>query len=269
LTHSPAIKGAELQCFELNVEHCRALVAIENHRDGFEITLSYCSLTEAGEPVLFEGIRRNRGPTSLYGCRFNMRPFAEALRGNARIKQFDTLSRERITEGDGVFLLRALAKNLGIKALILARIQITDEGWYVMCQSVANHPAIESLSLHKTASRSRPTNDTYLVMSEAEKTYRTQCLVEMLKVNTVVKEIDCLPDERDESIWRNEIVPRLEINKFRPRIGTVKKIQGTSRAPLFGRALHTVNDNDTFLYMMVNGNVDLLAELFPWVHEKS
>jgi hypothetical protein len=42
----------------------------------------------------------------------------------------------------------------------------------------------------------------------------------------------------------------------------MNKVLGTLRAPLFGRALHTVNDNDTFLLMMVKGNVDLLAELF-------
>jgi hypothetical protein len=261
LTHSPAIKGAELTQFGLDVEQCRALVAIENHRDGFEITLSYCSLTEAGEPVLFEGIRRNRGPTTLHGCRFNMRPFAEALRGNTRIKQFGSGSDVSITDGVVLFLLQALAENIGIEKLDLSYLSINDESWDVMCQSLANHPATEYIRVDWHNEHSRPPSST-LVMPEAKKTYRTQCLVEMLKVNTVVKEIDCLPDDRDQSIWRNEIVPRLEINKFRPRIGAVKKIQGTSRAPSFGRALHTVNDNDTFLYMMVNGNVDLFAGLF-------
>jgi len=46
------------------------------------------------------------------------------------------------------------------------------------------------------------------------------------------------------------------------------KTQGTLRAPLVGRAIHVVNDNDTFLYMMIRGNVDLFAELFPWAHEE-
>jgi hypothetical protein len=119
LTHSPAIKGAELQCFELNVEHCRALVTDEvMRREGFKIKLSYCSLTEAGEPVLFEGIRRNRGPTSLHGCRFNMRPFAEALRGNTRIKQFGSGSDVRITMESFFFCYRLWLKTLASKSWI-------------------------------------------------------------------------------------------------------------------------------------------------------
>jgi hypothetical protein len=49
----------------------------------------------------------------------------------------------------------------------------------------------------------------------------------------------------------------------------VKKTQGTLSAPFFGRALHALNDNNTLLYMMMNGNCDLFAELFPWAHEES
>jgi hypothetical protein len=85
----------------------------------------------------------------------------------------------------------------------------------------------------------------------------------MLNVNTTMKNITLHQDQRDENLWQNEIEPRLEINKFRPRIVAVEKAQGTLRAPLFGRALHAVNDNDTFLYMMITGNVDLLGEPSP------
>jgi hypothetical protein len=56
--------------------------------------------------------------------------------------------------------------------------------------------------------------------------------------------------------------PRLEMNKFRPRIAAVQNTKSTLRAALFIRTLHTVNDNITFVYMMVEGNVDLLADLF-------
>jgi hypothetical protein len=52
------------------------------------------------------------------------------------------------------------------------------------------------------------------------------------------------------------------MNKLRLRIVAVKKAQGTLRAPLFERSLHAVNDNNTFIFLMVKGNVDLFAELF-------
>jgi hypothetical protein len=101
-----------------------------------------------------------------------------------------------------------------------------------------------------------------MLMSEARKTSRTQFLVEMLKVNTTIIKIHLGSNECDDIIWQNEIKPQLEINKFRLRVAAVKKNQGTLRAPLFGRAVHAVNDNDSYIFMMVKGNVDLFAEIF-------
>jgi len=80
------IPQLNLLYFEFDEEHCRALVATEIVRDDVNIILSNCYLTEAGERVLCDGIRHNRGSTHLYKCPFNMRPLAEALRGNARKK---------------------------------------------------------------------------------------------------------------------------------------------------------------------------------------
>jgi hypothetical protein len=272
LTQSPDNLGVELRHFELNEEQCRALVTTnESGWDDFKIILNNCRLTEAGERVLLDGIRRNRGPTSLQSCRFNSQLLVEALRWNSRIKVFRCLfgGGFTVTDQDVLFLLRALAENLGIQELDLSHLSISDESWYVMCQSLANHPAIEYLDLRYTASshdaNSRPVRSAsiYMLMSEARNTHRIQCLVEMLNVNTTMKNITLHQDQRDENLWQNEIEPRLEINKFRPRIVAVEKAQGTLRAPLFGRALHAVNDNDTFLYMMITGNVDLLGEPSP------
>ena len=264
-TDSPEIK---LKHFELDEEHCQALVTIEGVREGLVISLHHCRLTEAGERVLFDGIRRNRGPTSLYGCRFNAQPLAEALNGHTRIQKFQCPDGEGITDEDVLFLFRTLAENLGIETLNLARIQILDESWNVLCQSLANHPAIEYLNLAYNASHNSSSQPmagcvgTYMVMSEARKTHRTQSLVETLKVNTTITAISLNPDQYENSIWRNEIEPRLEINMFRLRIVAVKKAQGSLRAPLFGRSLHAVNGNDTFIFMMVKGNVDCSLNSF-------
>jgi hypothetical protein len=83
--------------------------------------------------------------------------------------------------------------------------------------------------------------------------------VEMLKVNKCIGHIGIGSELRDNSIWQNKVKPRLEINKLRHRIVAVQKAQDPMRAPLFGRAVHAVNDNETFLYMMVKGNIDLVV----------
>jgi len=131
----------------------------------------------------------------LLGCCFNAQPLAEALIGHTRIKFFRWRSEEGIPDEDVLVLLRALAGNLGIETLDLARIQITDESWNVMCQSLANHSAFDRLDLAHTGGSRRPGSPvTYMAMSEARKTHRTLSLVEMLKVNTTITTISLDPD---------------------------------------------------------------------------
>jgi hypothetical protein len=84
-------------------------------------------------------------------------------------------------------------------------------------------------------------------MSKAKKTHRTQRLAEMLRGNGTISNISMRWDQHDENIWQRESTPQLKVNEVRPSIVAVKKAQGTLRAPLFGRALHAVSDNDTFL----------------------
>ena len=148
LTQRSDIPDIKLVSFELDEEHCRASVATENVKEDVNITLKHCHLTEAGERLLFDGIRRNLGPTSLQSCCFNTQLLADALRGNTRIKRFRCQCDHRLTDenvsftdDNFLFLLRALAENLGIEKLVLKCINITDESWDAMCQSLANHPA--------------------------------------------------------------------------------------------------------------------------------
>jgi hypothetical protein len=119
LTQSLAIPGLLLSCFELDEEHCRALMSAENTRENFWIVLRGCRLTEAGERVLFDGIRHDRGPTSLLACRFNMEPLAEALYGNTHIKYFISRFDNGFTDEDFLFLVWGLVGNLGIEYLDL------------------------------------------------------------------------------------------------------------------------------------------------------
>ena len=130
--------------------------------------------------------------------------------------------------------------------------KINDESWKIMCESLANHPALEDLDLHDTV-REPPLDGSFL-------THRTQCLVDLLKVNRfLVKIYFGYPDG---NAWVREVQPRLAVNTYRPRIIAVRKAGDALRAPLLGLALHAVNDNKTLLYMYLKGNVDLLDVIF-------
>jgi len=65
LTQSTDIPKIMLERLVLDEEHCQALVTEEGVREDLVISLHRYRLTEAGERVLFDGIRRNQGPTSL------------------------------------------------------------------------------------------------------------------------------------------------------------------------------------------------------------
>ena len=71
-----------------------------------------------------------------------------------------------------------------------------------MCQSLANHPALERLDI---------TNNNWR-LSNAAKTLRTQALPDMLKVNSVIREINVPSVDRFQSILSTKIEPKLRLN---------------------------------------------------------
>jgi hypothetical protein len=73
---------------------------------------------------------------------------------------------------------------------------INDENWKVMCESLANNPALEHLNVTNTV------QSTW---------HRTQYLVDLLKVNHVLAKIDI--GVTDPQIMRAGVRPRLAIKK--------------------------------------------------------
>jgi hypothetical protein len=67
-------------------------------------------------------------------------------------------------------------------------------------------------------------------------------------------------DERDEEIYTEEILPRLETNLYRPRVLAVKKTKEiTFREKVLGRALFSVNSSPNLVWMFLSENVDAFA----------
>lgn len=88
-------------------------------------------------------------------------------------------------------------------------------------------------------------------------TTRTQCVVDMLRVNKVLQTIESTPAEWDSQLLKHEIKPRLEINRYRPRIRAVAKDESSCRPQLLGRAFHAVGDDTTLLFMFLRDNTDI------------
>ena len=241
LTRRRANQQLQLRDFKFNKDQCRALVA--EIREDREFELIGCVFkTKGAEQVLFDGIRLNCGPSTLCGCSFlDSLPLANVLRGNSSLKRI-YLGHPFMTNAAKQSFANALGENLGVTHFHLCLVPIDDESWKNMCESLANHTKLEDLDL--TDSNSGGCS-----------VHRTRCLVDLLKVNHVLTKIGCSTYHFQVQM---EIYPWLEMNKHRPRITAVAKAGETLRAPLLGRALHEVSDDNTLLYMYLKGNVDLL-----------
>jgi hypothetical protein len=59
----------------------------------------------------------------------------------------------------------------------------------------------------------------------------------MMELNTVLQTIELSEHQRDEQIYTESIIPRLETNRYRPRVLAAKRADISLRRPLLGMAL--------------------------------
>jgi hypothetical protein len=245
LVQSRNLLHLELSRYELNTDHCRAIDAIDAPTNvDLELELSDCSPTEQGEIILMESMKQNRGPSKLRNCQIDTRRLADAIRGNERVNYL-ALYDENQSFGASLEFHQALAENEGITHLRLGFDSITDESWTALWQSVSCHPKLERISLH-------------LSCSDTQKTLRTQAIVDALRINTVLLRIDLSHEEFDKVILKDDMYPRLQANRYRPRVAAIAKQKGEWRRKLLGQALISVASNPNVIWMFLSSNVNSL-----------
>jgi hypothetical protein len=234
----------------LNTCHCRAIDALT--RTDLQIELDSCELAEPGEEIMLECIRQNRGPTELSYCRIDARRLAVALRGNNSVT---TLGLDRqCSDEDKLVLVQALAENEGLVTLNLTYTPITEEFWVALWRSVAHHPALETIALPRLFSSTFGDGTT----TDAQKTLRTQVMVDALRINTVLHNISPFHSyDFDEDILDNTVYPLLLANRYRPRVGAITQVEGPWRRKLLGRALGSVSSNPSLIWMFLSDNADV------------
>jgi hypothetical protein len=216
--------------------------------------------TEQGEKILLESIKQNRGPSKLEDCRFDTRRLANAMRGNNRVKYLALPDDESLSYKAKVEFFQALAENEGITHLILSiitrtdEIPLTDEIWTTLWQSISRHPKLERIDFPGLQYR-------FTGWHDAQKTLRSQAIVDALRINTVLRDIDMNWDKYvDKLLFDDDIKPRLLANKYRPRVAAIAKEKGEWSRKLLRRALTSVASNPSLIWMFVSGNVN---GLFP------
>jgi hypothetical protein len=255
----PSLTHLRIKGFILHEEIVRALWA--GAGTNIEIVLEGCTTNISGTNALIESFRNNLGPNQVIHCDMPTDLFANGLRGNSNVKilrldppgQFDP----SIPEGVMRNLVQSLSQNQGLEELDFGEHAFCDENWNILCQSIARHPTLERMAV---------TRGGYLQVDLAvplfgtQKTRRTEMLLEMLKVNTVIHSISLTLRDFNQRIIHDEIRPRLLVNRYRPRVRALRTQNNANflRAKLLGRALHSVNAHPTILWMFLTSNKDHL-----------
>jgi hypothetical protein len=236
-------------CFK--EDHCRALATLE--RTDLEVTFIECTLKpQDAEHIFNEWFRHSQIVTALYDCLMEASTLA-ALSGNTSVKKL-TVSRNagKMYVEEMHSLLQALPGNMGIEDLILRDIGMSDETWSIFFRSLSTHPRIKRVSVHPF------TTTCYTSPSAESKTARMNAILQMLQHNTVLHTIIVVPDAfKDEAVYRNSILPRLEMNRrsFRVQRKAVKRAEPSIRPQLLGRALHVVRYNPDLVFRFLSENV--------------
>jgi hypothetical protein len=250
LAHSRNLRVLYMIGLDLNTCHCRAIDTLT--RTDLQIELRCCKPTESGEEIILESIRGNRGPSQLFMCRIDTRRLAGALRGNNSVTYL--APHRDCSDEDKLVLVQALAENEGLVTLDLSSIPITDEIWIALWRSVARHPKLETISLPRLFRSTFGDGTT----TDAQKTLRTQVMVDALRINTVLHTIEPFhSDAFDEDILDNTVYPLLLANRYRPRVGGITEVEGPLRSKLLGWALGSISSNPSLIWMFLSGNANV------------
>jgi hypothetical protein len=246
--------------FTLDEDQCRALAAVSS--PGLEINLERCQLAPYDygcREVFIECLQRDRGPTELDRCIVSNRILTSALTGNTRVVKLRICGKP-VPDNAGLgILFRSLPNMRGLLELSLYEHYIIDTNWHILCESLKMNRTLTCLDLR----RNRRWNEARPTITNEQKVHRTRAIAEMLEVNAVLHTIKLSPSQIEQNICRESVNPRLETNRYRPRVLAIKQADNRSRRALLGRALQSelVRNQVNILWMFLSENADIVVEL--------
>jgi hypothetical protein len=281
-TVAPPLSGAGLSLFfqesrdslrevlfhgvALSADLCHALATMS--RLEMELEMRYCRLADDAAVAFVDCLHSGRGPIKLISCEIDSQIIANSLTGASRVTKLKPVLGQT-NDAETAVLFRALANNRGLVDLDWEDRSISDDNWSILCESLKAHPTLTCLNLRSTRPQ-RPNGGT-IVLTDDQKLHRTRLLAEMLHQNTVLHTIQLRHEhERDEQIFMEEILPRLETNLYRPRVLAVKKTTERSfREKVLGRALASVKSSPNLVWMFLSENVDAFVRSEEEEHEST
>ena len=238
----------------LSEDDCQAVSSFRG-----QIHLWNCDLVDNGRS-LFDAVANHNGPIGLAldHMSFDVGSLLRAISCTRTLKSFFL---SQLTDGIPEFnfgqLMQAVAQNNSLTSFGIAEccpsiISMSD--WFDKVKvHLRRHPTLESLFFRKHASEEEG--------NEQQRRQRTRMLVDLLKTNTVLDDIDISQELLDEPIYHQEIISRLVANSFRPFVKSLlHESDDRLRGGVFGRAIchEEVRSNPTLMFMLLSQFPDLL-----------
>jgi hypothetical protein len=141
----------------------------------------------------------------------------------------------------------ALPGNMGIEYLTISDAELSDETCRLIFRSLAMRPRITSFYIDRN----------YIRYSAESDGTTMKAIIQMLHLDTVLKPIHFFHPFNDGEVYRNSILPRLEMNRscFEVQRQAVKRADPSIRPQLLGRALHAVRYNANLVFRFLSENI--------------
>jgi hypothetical protein len=191
-------------------------------------------------------LRKCQGAIALCNCTIDLSLLSEVLRGDSKVTAL-VLAPQTLNDANTTCLVDALKTNRCLTEISLVSNPLGDEDWIRMCRSIAQHPKLQKVCL-RTNTRS--------TASSESKVLRTSAVVQMLRDNYVLQQVDLTPSECDELIQRDVILPYL---RYARSIRALNDYRGPTamRTQLLARAIRKVNNNPTLLWMVLSNHAGI------------
>jgi hypothetical protein len=248
LRGSPSLQGVDFDGFHFEEEHCRTLATMQ--RTDLKVGFNNCTLKPRGvEGAFIEWFRHGQVLTELVDCWMGSR-ILSALSGNNSVKMLSFNMIDQCSEEHIHTLTQALPTNQGIERLMFSEFGMSYETCRLLFCSLSTHPRIRHLSI-RNADRS------VFTYSAEVKSTMLNAILQMLHLNTVVHTIEVPDCFNNDEVYRNSILPRLEMNRscFEVQRQAVKRADPSIRPQLLGRALHVVRYNPELVFLFLSENV--------------
>jgi hypothetical protein len=128
----------------------------------------------------------------------------------------------------------------------------------LLFRSLWTHPRIHTVNIISRDIMTMLYLHGYLpILSAQLKANRMHDVLQMLQYNTVVQQINLSDNLKDNEIYENSIVPRLEMNRsrFEKQRQALKRADPSIRSRVLGRALHVVRYNPDLFFRFLSENV--------------